>query len=488
MTTHGSDGRPDVTTVLSDVLADPAGAEGALPALLGALDTQDRETRLQAGLGICLVANAAPVTVEPLTWRLVDRLAADAENLETRHALAYLRQRYPERVREVLLQIAEAAADREERRRHAEISRGFARSDYYGHSDTNRDVGRTQLPGEEGGDPRRIYREEDEALGGPPSDGQDEDVLDAIVGDDESSEASGETTSRRDQEQALNRAAAAVGLQEVVDTSSFDEMAIVAPPREGRYTTVYRTRAVMGSQEIGIALRTVAVPDDESEAFVADVGDALDAWAAVDDHDLVASLYDWGDRPHLWLASDYADETLSDRHDLSYTDGLWNALQLGSAVAHAHGRGVVHSGIDPYNVVYTGTTMDARPVPMLTNVGLLDAIRAYVEPSEYLDPRYAAPEYFDRKYGRVDHATDIYQLGAVLYFLVTGRAPYRGTYDEIRSGVLSSQPPAPTDLNPEIPSWVDDVVAKAMARQKLRRYESATQLVADLRRRLGDDE
>jgi hypothetical protein len=437
------------------------------------------------------VADAAPVTVEPLTWRLVDRLADDAENLETRHALAYLRQRYPDRVRSVLLRIADAAAEREERRRHARISRGFARNDYYGRADTNLDVGDTRLPADSSDDPRRTYQEGGGGDGpSPNAPAEGEAPLDALLGeagaDANGDEEPSEAATRRERVERLERAAAAVGLDEIADVSRFDELQLVAPPVAGRYTTVYRTRAVIGDREQGIALRTFGVPGEHGEAFVGDVWAALEGWAAVADHDSIATLYDWNDYPHLWIAAAFADETLADRPDSTYEDGLWHALRLGEAVVHAHGRGVVHSGIDPHNVVFSGTTMDARPVPRLTNVGLLDAIRTYVEPSNYLDPRYAAPEYFDRKYGRVDHATDIYQLGAVLYDLVTGQPPYRGDYEEIRAGVLSGRRSAPTDLNPSVPAWVDDVVAKAMARQKLTRYESVTALVGDLRRGLGE--
>jgi hypothetical protein len=489
MTARGPGEASDVTAVVSDVLADPGHAEHSLPVLLSALDDSDRETRLQASLGLCLVANAAPVTVDPLTWRLVDRLAEDGENLETRHALAYLRKRYPDRVRETLLRIADAAAEREERRRHEAISRSFARSDYYGQSDTNRDVGNTRVPGDGSGDPRSLYREEGETIGGAPADASertDAEIIEAVLDRDDEDERE-EAATRVDRIERLEQAAAGIGLDRIVEESRFDELQLVAPPRDGRYTTDYRTRAAIDGQETGIALRTFSEPDTGGDAFVDDVTAALDAWAAVDDHDLVATLYDWGERPQLWLATPFVDETLYEQVALAVDDGIWHALSLAETVAHVHGRGVVHSGIDPYNVVYTGTTMDDRPAPMLTNVGLLDAIRTHVEPSEYLDPRYAAPEYFDRKYGRVDHATDVYHLGAILYHLVTGRAPFTGTYEEVREGVLSHRPQAPTEVAPDAPAWVDDVVTKAMAKQKLTRYESATQFVADLRRELGED-
>jgi serine/threonine protein kinase len=208
----------------------------------------------------------------------------------------------------------------------------------------------------------------------------------------------------------------------------------------------------------------------------------------VTDHGFVTTLYDWGREPRLWIATEYTDETLADRVDVGPDDALRTGLRVAEAVAHAHQRGVVHAGLDPRNVVYTGTAMERRPQPLLDNVGLLDAIRTHFEPSRYLDPRYAAPEYFSRKYGTVDHATDVYHVGAVLYGLVTGRAPHEGEYGEVRRGVLSARPPPPSSVDPGIPAGVDDVVRKAMAKQKLTRYESATHVVQDLRRVLGENE
>jgi serine/threonine protein kinase len=113
-------------------------------------------------------------------------------------------------------------------------------------------------------------------------------------------------------------------------------------------------------------------------------------------------------------------------------------------------------------------------------------MRAYVDPASLLDPRFAAPEYFDRGYGDVDHATDIYQLGAVVYYLVTGRPPFQGTYSEVRTGVLDATPPRPSEINPEIPTWLDDILRTAMAKQKLTRYETAAQVARELERRVTE--
>jgi serine/threonine-protein kinase len=65
---------------------------------------------------------------------------------------------------------------------------------------------------------------------------------------------------------------------------------------------------------------------------------------------------------------------------------------------------------------------------------------------------------------------------------VTGRPPFQGTYAEVRTGVLESTPPAPSSINPEIPTRLDEVVRTAMAKQKLTRYETATQVARELER------
>jgi serine/threonine protein kinase len=110
--------------------------------------------------------------------------------------------------------------------------------------------------------------------------------------------------------------------------------------------------------------------------------------------------------------------------------------------------------------------------------------RYYFTPATYLDPRYAAPEYYDRRFGRIDHATDIYQLGATCFRLFTGRSPYAGSFETVKERVVDGQPPAPSDVA-DVPPAVDDVLGKAMARQKLARYETASQLTQELRA-LGD--
>jgi serine/threonine protein kinase len=115
--------------------------------------------------------------------------------------------------------------------------------------------------------------------------------------------------------------------------------------------------------------------------------------------------------------------------------------------------------------------------------------RHHFEPALHLDPRFSAPEYFDRDFGSIDHATDVYQLGTVIFYMFTGRPPYTGEFQRVRESVLAeSPPPAPSDHAEDVPAGLDNVVAKAMATQKLTRYETVDHLQQDLVGIKGDDD
>jgi hypothetical protein len=491
--------RAEIPPVVEAVLAAPTDSARRLPQLLRLLDAETPLDRLYGAWAVCLVAESCPETVEPITRRLVDRLGSNPSEtrirLTTELSFRYLREQFPDTVVEVLMEVAKEAEEEAKRRRYLEMSHGFARSDYFGQNDNSRDVGRTRLPTEGASDRRRIYQEEGYEIGGPPADAEgvpartnaDEGVRSEAEpgypeGRGEASDPAERDRVRERQERAreLERAEAEVRIADVVDASRFDYLQIVDTGVDTRYARTYRTRAVRGDTETAVALKTLTQSVDDRGQFLEDLGATLPDWQAIADHEFVTTLYDWALTPEPWIATQYTDQTLYDRIDMDLAEAAWNSLKIAQTLSYAHQRGVLHTGLDPYNVVYTDAVIADRKQPHISNFGLLDVLRRYVEPSRFLDPRYAAPEYFERRFGVIDHSTDIYQLGAVIYKALTGRHPFKGSYDEVRTKVLESTPPAPSTINPEIPAWLDEVVQKAMARQKLTRYESATHIVSEL--------
>jgi len=442
----------DPRALVAEVLTATDVDRDHVPRLLDLLDAGDRQVRLGAATALCVVADAHPGDVASLVGRLADR--AD-ENLAATLALEYGADRYPQVVRDRLDQW-ETTVDAPHR---VERSTPTGRPD-------GREVGRTRVAGEGAdADGRQVYTDE-----------EDEDDEPRATDDE------GNTIGQRP------RAADAEWHPLVEHESRFDRLSILAPRERRRYGDTYRTLGVVDETEHAVALRLLDVADETDASFAAALSTRLDEWLTVSDTENVLTLYDWQDEPRLWLATEYTAETLADRDRLPPAEAAWHAEQLAGAVATLHERGVVHAGIDAESVAYYGNVIEEsdRQPPLLNNPGLLSVYRHRFDPSKFLDPRYAAPEYYQRRFGGIDHATDIYGLGAVCYRLFTGEPPFTGTFDAVRDDVLSAGPPEPTAVA-DVPPAVDDIVGKAMARRKLTRYETAAHLRQELRGLRGDD-
>lgn len=273
-------------------------------------------------------------------------------------------------------------------------------------------------------------------------------------------------------------------LSEIVTYSRFDELMMLSGQQRGRYADVARVLTVDEGVERALAMRLFYQPSSaNSNALLESLARALDRWQGVSDHPGIATIYDWNQALQPWAATDRLETTVADRVDaLAPSRAVSIAIGVADALAYAHNHSVVHGGLDPRNVGVPSLEDEAEDTTAtLVNVGLLEVYRYHVSPASCLDPRYAAPEYYDRQFGRVDHATDVYHLGAVLYRLLTGRPPFLGEFEAIREDVLNAAPPQPS-LQVDVPDALDSVVSKAMAKRSLGRYETINDLRQDLTR------
>jgi hypothetical protein len=466
---------------LLEILANPTEGPNRLPYLLGLLDGPDPRERLTAATAVCLVVESHPDLVAYAVGRLVDRLDDDAP-VEVAHALDYLAARRPRDVDEAVADLDDAA-ERRARRRMYRTGGGFARSEYLSPTEGDRTVGRTRVASGASEDPRRIYTEDGDADRDRRADGEDPD--DASDGSD--GPGSDDPDDRAGVGDAGSRGVTSGTLQlvskrlsAVIQRSRFDDLSVLDERRRGRYGDVCRTAGTVDGEQRAVALTVYRLPDDRT-GFVDGFRAAMADWSEVDDHETVLPVYDWGARPRPWATVEYADVTLAARED-DPRDPLWTALQLTEAVGYAHQHGVVHGAVDPGNVVYRDDVLtdDERRRPLLSNVALA-AATGIDRPGRGVDPRYAAPEHYDDRFGRVDHATDVYGLGAVLFRLCTGKHPYDGDPADVRERVLGDGTLTPTDVDADLPGNIDRVVRKATATRKLTRYETVTNLARELR-------
>ena len=153
------------------------------------------------------------------------------------------------------------------------------------------------------------------------------------------------------------------------------------------------------------------------------------------------------------------------------------AVQACEALGYAHQHGIIHRDVKPHNILFTS---DGRA--KLVDFGIAAAVDesrhggALVGSAHYLSPeevRGNAPT----------PQSDIYSLGVVMYECLTGRTPFQGeTAEAVIAKRLAGPPPAPRALNPNIPPAAEHVVMRAMARDANQRYQSAGEMLADLRR------
>ena len=161
------------------------------------------------------------------------------------------------------------------------------------------------------------------------------------------------------------------------------------------------------------------------------------------------------------------------------------ARKVAEAVQHAHREGVLHRDIKPSNVL-----LDARGEPHVTDFGLarpLDGESSLTLTGQVLGtPGYMAPEQAQGS-SAVGPAGDVYGLGALLFHLLTGRAPFVGaSAAETLTQVLQQEPLSPRLLNPAVPVDLAAVCLRCLRKVPRERYGSAGELAADLERFLGN--
>ncbi len=155
---------------------------------------------------------------------------------------------------------------------------------------------------------------------------------------------------------------------------------------------------------------------------------------------------------------------------------------LAEAIHHAHQRGILHRDLKPANVL-----IDEHDQPFVTDFGiakLLDSRRNLTATGHVFGtPSFMAPEQADPHRGETTVTSDVYGLGAILYFLLTGQPPFRAdSLEQTIVSVLTREPAPPAQINDAVPRDLETICLKCLSKEPGRRYASAADLAADLTR------
>jgi serine/threonine-protein kinase len=254
---------------------------------------------------------------------------------------------------------------------------------------------------------------------------------------------------------------------------------------------VYRARDDLLGRDVAVKVLSERYARDRSfvERFRREAQSAANL-----NHPNIVSLYDYGsDNGTYFIVMEYIDGRPLD--DIIRREGALMperaaeiAFDIAQALHRAHEGGLVHRDVKPSNVMITSTAQTK-----VTDFGIARAVTAdgeqtvtqtgmVIGTASYLSPEQAQGN-------PVDARSDVYSLGCVLYEMLTGSPPFQGesplaiVYKHVRE-----DPPPPSQVNPDVPTALDAIVMKALAKNPDNRFASALEMKEDLRRFLGGQE
>jgi serine/threonine protein kinase len=226
--------------------------------------------------------------------------------------------------------------------------------------------------------------------------------------------------------------------------------------------------------------------------------------AASLNHRNIATVYDFGETDDglLFLVMELVQgRKLSERlrdGDLALERRLEIIADIAGALGEAHRRGVIHRDIKPSNIL-----INEQGEVKILDFGL--AKQSKKAPPEEIDlfaptmsdsptraglvlgtPHYMSPEQARGASAEADARSDIFSLGAVIYECLAERPPFNGkTVIEVCTEVLHVNPPSPSYFNPQVSGELDRIALKALAKKPDERYQTADELLDDLRESLA---
>ncbi len=221
-------------------------------------------------------------------------------------------------------------------------------------------------------------------------------------------------------------------------------------------------------------------------------------------HPNICTIYEIEEHEgRLFIAMEFLDgrtlQEIAEGHPLSREVLVDVACQISDALDAAHSSGIIHRDIKPANIFVTargqakivdfGLAKLSSPaernlarhsgshgLATLLSTETFTSHGAALGTAAYMSPEQARGEDLDAR-------TDLFSFGAVLYFLATGRAAFLGNTAAVTfDAILNRNPVSPTSLNPDLPRAMDDLICKALEKDRELRYQAASEIRTDLKR------
>lgn len=205
-------------------------------------------------------------------------------------------------------------------------------------------------------------------------------------------------------------------------------------------------------------------------------------------HPNIVSIFDVGVEENLYYivmeliqGKTLKEIIIEERGPLPWKWSVNVAIQIASALEMAHKNNIIHRDIKPHNIIIT-----EDGIAKVTDFGIAKAVSnstitafgTTIGSVHYFSPEHARGGFTDAK-------SDLYSLGVVMYEMVTGKVPFDAdTPVSVALKHMQEDPEEPIELNPNLPGAVNKIIMKALKKDTTLRYQTASEMLSDLRRAL----
>lgn len=263
---------------------------------------------------------------------------------------------------------------------------------------------------------------------------------------------------------------------------------IISKTGVGGMATVYKAKDKVLNRDVAVKVLKDEFTTDEE--FVKRFNSEALAAASLT-HPNIVSIYDVGNENEIYyivmelVRGKTLKQIITEEGVLPWKWSVNIAMQIASALETAHKNNIVHRDIKPHNIIIT-----EDGVAKVTDFGIAKAVSnstitafgTTIGSVHYFSPEQAKGGYTDAK-------SDIYSLGVVMYEMLTGRVPFDAdTSVSVALKHMQEPPIPPMEINKNIPKAVNDIILKAMEKEPMARYQTATAMLRDLSKALKDPE
>ncbi|MGN1296961.1 MAG: Stk1 family PASTA domain-containing Ser/Thr kinase [Clostridia bacterium] len=209
-------------------------------------------------------------------------------------------------------------------------------------------------------------------------------------------------------------------------------------------------------------------------------------------HPNIVSIYDVGVDGNLYYivmeliqGKTLKEIIIKEKGPLPWKWSINVAIQIASALEIAHRNNIIHRDIKPHNIIIT-----EDGIAKVTDFGIAKAVSnstitafgTTIGSVHYFSPEHARGGFTDAK-------SDLYSLGVVMYEMITGRVPFDAdTPVSVALKHMQEDPEEPIEVNPNLPTSVNKIIMKALQKDTTLRYQTASEMLVDLRKSLKDPE